>query len=370
MLMRIKGIKEVNLRRRGVAYRYFYHRATGSRIEAEFGTPAFALEVERLNQRAIETAPRDGSLNALITAYRSKPEFTGLAQRTQSDYQKVFDWLQPIVDMPLLEISTAEIYDLRDKAFEQKKRRFANYVVQVMRLLLEWGRSRGHVTENVAVGVATIPRPKNMPRANRPWTDAEREVVLAHAPIMLRAVIALGMFAALREGDACALPKSAYDGKLIESVASKNGEPLWIPAHYRLREILREAAAARQEALAARAKRRTVLPFDPPSLVVTSRGRQWTTSGFRASFFKLIAVLEAEGLVGPGLTFHGLRHTVGKLVMEAGGSKEDVGMLLSDRSPSMAEHYSREHEKKGRVTATMLKLERTERARIAREKNK
>ncbi len=43
--------------------------------------------------------------------------------------------------------------------------------------------------------------------------------------------------------------------------------------------------------------------------------------------------------VRPGLAFHGLRHTMVKLVIEAGGSKEDVGMILGDRSLAMAELY-------------------------------
>src|ERR1019366_3652583 len=238
MLMRLKGIKPVTVRKGGREYRYFYHRATGTRLSAEFGTAAFVEEVAALDAKTKRQAPRDGSLHALIVAYRASPEFTGLAPVTRSDYQRVFDWLQPINDTALIEFDTSLIYALRDKAFAQRKRRFANYVVQVLRLVLEWGKPRGFVTENVAAGVAQLPRPKKMARANRPWSDEEREIVLAEAEIGLRVMIALGMFAGLREGDACALPKVAYDGALIETIASKNSEPLWILAHYRLRSIL------------------------------------------------------------------------------------------------------------------------------------
>ena len=44
----------------------------------------------------------------------------------------------------------------------------------------------------------------------------------------------------------------------------------------------------------------------------------------------------------PGLTYHGLRNTIGKLVLEAGGAKEDVAMILGDRSEAMGAFYSRE----------------------------
>lgn len=364
MLMRVRGIKPVKVVKGGREYRYYYHRATGTRLTSEYNTAAFVAEVAALDARAKRTAPRDGSLHGLIVAYRASHEFTRLAPVTQSDYQRVFDWLQPTADTALVEITTAVVYGFRDEAMTQHRRRFANYVVQVVRLVLDWGRKRQLVETNVAKGVELIPRPKKMKRANRPWSDDERETVLAEAEIGLRAMIALGMFAGLREGDACALPKMAFDGALIETIASKNAEPLWIPAHFRLRAILSEALEVRRARSKARARRYKVLSIEPPTLGVTSRGRPWTPSGFRASFFKLIKRLEDAGAVKPGLTFHGLRHTMGKLVIEAGGSKEDVGMILGDRSMAMSEFYSREHEKKARVGATMLKLEGVERERM------
>ena len=365
--MRIRGIKLVVVRKRGREYRYYYHRKTGKRIEAVFGTAAFALEVAALDTKAVQKTPRDGSLHGLIAAYRASHKFTDLAQSTKSDYQRVFDWLHPIIDAAASEIDTPFVYALQQKAFDQHKRRFANYVVQVLSLVFQWGHKPGLVSHNPARGVELIERPKKMPRANRPWTDDEREAVLSRSSISVQAMVALGMFAGLREGDACTLLKSAYDGSKIETIASKNDEPLWIPAHFRLREILAEAGVARRDGMATRAKRRKVLPFDPPTLVVNSRGTAWTESGFRASFSRLRNRLESEGKVGPGLTFHGLRHTMGKLVIEAGGSKEDVGMILGDRSAVMAAFYSREHDKKGRNNSTMQKLEQTERARMEKQ---
>jgi integrase len=366
MLVRIKGIKAVTVRKaNGQVYRYYYHRASAKRIEAEFGTAAFVAEVAALEERARALAPRDGSLKALIIAYRKSPEYGRLGSRTKADYEKVFDYLAPIGDMPLMDLDSAGVYRLRDQAFRKHKRRFANYVVQVVRLLLGWGKPRGFAESNVAEGVKLIPRPKSMPRANRPWTDEEREAVLNYAPIELRAMIALGMFAGLREGDACSIPKAGWTGGQIECIASKNGEAIWLPVHFRLDAILHELAASRTRKLAARVGHRKVVPIDPPTLAVTSKGQPWTEAGFRASFFKLLRKLEAKGLIRPGLTFHGLRHTMGKLVIEAGGSKEDVKMILGDRSDAMGEFYSREFEKKDRVGSTMALLERAERDKMA-----
>lgn len=365
--MRIKGVKAVTVRKRGLVYRYYYHRATNTRLKAEYGTATFASEVAALDAKAKASAPRDGSLGALITAYKGSIKFPELAARTKKDYQRVFDYLDRVRDMGVAEIDPPFVYGVRDAAFKKHKRRFANYVVQVLSLLFKWGKQHGYADSNPAEDIDAIKRPKNMPRANRPWSDEERDTVLQEADIEVRLVIALGMFAALREGDACALPRSAHDGARIETIAAKNREHVWIPAHYRLREILAEAFVARREHLTRRARRKKVLPIDPPTLAVTSRGKAWTPSGFRASFFRLIKALERAKKVQPGLTFHGLRHTLGKLIIEAGGTKEDVGMILSDRSLAMAEHYSRDHDKKERVTATMHRLEQRERARKRNE---
>jgi integrase len=365
MLMRIRGIKPVTVTKpSGRVYKYYYHRATNKRIEAKFGTAAFAAEVAALDTLAQTRTPRDGTLKALIVAYKKSPEYGRLGYRSKADYGKVFDFLAPIDDMPVASLDTAGVYRLRDLALRKRKRRFANYVVQVIRLVLSWGKPRGFVEENVAIGVKLIPRPKGMARANPPWTDDEREVVLAEASIELRAMIALGMFAGLREGDACSVPKTGWSAGKIECIASKNNEAIWLPVHFRLEKILRELASERVRKLAARVKRRKVVPMDPPTLTVTSKGRSWTEAGFRASFFKLLRRLEATGQVRRGLTFHGLRHTMGKLVIEAGGSKEDVKMILGDRSDAMGEFYSREFEKRGRVGAAMQRLEQTERAKM------
>ena len=250
-------------------------------------------------------------------------------------------------------------YSFRDEAFHAHKRRFANYVIQVLRLVLRWAKERGFVDRNVAEGIKLLKRPAG-PRANRPWTDQEREAVLAAAPIELRSAIALGMYAGLREADACSIRRDGYDGARIQVVAAKNQEHLVIRVHYRLRAILDDAASARFIRNQRRRKRTKRFQPDPGTLAVTSRGRSWTTSGFRASFFKLVRKLQAQGRVEPGLTFHGLRHTLGKLVMEAGGAKEDIGLILGDRSLAMATFYSREHDKIGRTDAVVRRLEAVE----------
>src|SRR5216684_8294860 len=123
-IIRIKGVKVVRSKGRT----YYYHRRTMTRLPDEVGTTEFMDALRNLDIGE-EVKARPGTLGALITAYRSSPEFTGLADRTRSDYQKVFDYLKPLDPMPVGEIESGFLYALRDKANAKRKRRFANYLV-------------------------------------------------------------------------------------------------------------------------------------------------------------------------------------------------------------------------------------------------
>jgi integrase len=85
------------------------------------------------------------------------------------------------------------------------------------------------------------------------------------------------------------------------------------------------------------------------TLAATSEGTSWTESGFNSSFYKLIGKLEETGKVAPGLTFHGLRHTVGTLLAEAGTDLDDIRRVLGQKTLAMAQHYS-EGAKKAKAT--------------------
>jgi integrase len=70
-------------------------------------------------------------------------------------------------------------------------------------------------------------------------------------------------------------------------------------------------------------------------------GHPWTESGFSCSFRKAIADLRKRGLVGDGLTFHGLRHTVASELAECEGvSAQDIAAVLGQKTSQMAGHYS------------------------------
>jgi len=343
MVIRVKGVKKVVAKGRT----YYYHRKTGQRIEAPHGTLAFADEVRRLDERVrpkqqADNRARAGTFGELVNAYRASPEFTGLAERTKKDYQRILDYLKPLHDFDLSAFDVAQIWAIRDKANTRHKRRFANYVLQVLSRLFSWGGKRGMVVGNPAASVEQIRRPRDARKVNRAWREAEVEAVLGAAPPALLVPIALGLYTGLREGDVIRITWAAYNGQAFETRQGKTGAPIWIPAHRRLREILDAA------------------PRDGSTqIVIGSRGRPFTENGFQSRFFKFIRKLAAEGKIGTGLTFHGLRHTAGKMMADVGCDTATIAAVLGHADEKMATHYAKEADQRRRAKAAVVRLERT-----------
>ncbi len=196
---------------------------SGVRIEPPHtcGTPEFfaALNEAEAKHKAKATVP--GTFGALVRSYRSSSVFLTLKARSRRDYLHVLDWLRGLDGMPLAQMDSAFVAKLRDKAFRQRKRRFANYVLSVISVLFTHGVELRLAKTNPAREVRKVRRPTELPIPNRAWTVAEKQVVLDTAPPHLIAPIAIARWTGLREGDIIKLARTAYrDGALNLTTAS------------------------------------------------------------------------------------------------------------------------------------------------------
>jgi hypothetical protein len=175
-----------------------YHRATRIAVDltkSSIGSAEFFAECARIAQLTkISGLPKPGTLGLLINDYRASTFFLDLAPRTRADYQRCLDYLKPIAETALVRFDRALVVRIRDKAATKHGRRFANYVKAVLSIIFAWGAERGYIASNPADKVKNIRREKGAPEANRPWSDAERETVLTHAPAHMRSAIGLMMF--------------------------------------------------------------------------------------------------------------------------------------------------------------------------------
>jgi integrase len=326
-IVRVKGLNRYRSRH---GKQYTYHRATGIRIEPPhvFGSSSFfeALAAAEAQVKAAPTpkAPVSGTFGALLRSYRESSRFQNLSERSKADYHKVFDWLQGLDSMPVREIDTAFIAGLRDKAFRQRKRRFANYMLAVVSVMFVHGIENKLARGNPARDVRKVRRPTHAPIANRAWTEAEKEAVLHAAPAHLIAPIAIARWTGIREGDIIRLGKTSYQDGTLNLTTAKRGVPHRVSCGPQLRAVLD-----------------AIPTHDGMRLCASSRGTPWTEDGFRASFFKLIRKLEAAGIVQPGLTFHGLRTSYAEAAADRGFNSREIAHALAQRDTKSADHYTR-----------------------------
>lgn len=342
--MRVRGVKQV---RSPSGKIYFYHRATRTRIKARPNTAAFAAEVERLNKGRSLARSGAGTLGALIAAYKAAPEYQQLADRTRADYQKVFDYLADMDAALVVQIDGPAMLAIRDRAFNQRKRRFANHVTQVLGTVLNWGRPRKLSLGNplAAQRGVKIARPRDMPRANRPWSEDETAAVLDAAQGGLKLALALACYAGMRGGDIVRVTWSIYDGQNLEWKQGKTGDPVWLPALSELRMVLDAA------------------PRIATTIATNTYDRPMTEAGLRKAFRLLILRLQKAGKVAPGLTLHARRHNLGDELANLGADPRMIQAVLGHRSMSASLHYSQGADRKRAAAAAVHLLETRRKAK-------
>jgi integrase len=327
---------------------YAYHRKTKTRLKAQVGTPEFEAELAALNRLCEQKdAPLHGSLAALFDAYADSPEFRRLSPRTKKDYEKIFRFLRPGAEKKLLlNFRVRDAIAIRNAAEAKHKVHFANYVLAVLRRVLNWGRIYEFIDANPIAGLQlTLKAPTGTPKANRRWAPFECEEVLAAAKGGLKVAIALGMYAGMREGDALSITSLNYDGERLTWMQGKTGSPIRLPAAPPLKAILAEALLLRP--------RNSV---EHLYLVLNTKGVPYTPDGFRTMLWRLIHKLEVAGMVMEGLTFHGLRHTAGTMLAELGANPHEIAALLGHKTLIMAAHYSADANRDRLGEAAIIRL--------------
>jgi integrase len=314
---------------------YAIHRKTKTKIRHPPYSPAFAQEVERLNGLVAEGKTRfsDATLGWLIGEYRGSPEYERLGERTRKEYDDKFHWLRPLHGEPLSRFDGPEVIAIRNKAYKNHKRTFANYTVRVLSLLFNWGLLSGKAWMNPAARVPKIERPTTLPIQNRRWSDEECEVVMKEALAQygvcgVTVILGLVVYHALREQDAVGFKRPGYNGRTLSWVTLKTGEVMDdIPVDPRLKEILDEYLVIER-------------PFASTVLAVNQKGQPYTINGFLSLWQRLKGRLEKGGKIQPGLTIHGTRHTHGAKLGEMGFDPRAIANHLGDKSLAMGKLYS------------------------------
>jgi integrase len=139
---------------------------------------------------------REGTFSALIADFKAI-RFGKLRPQTRRGYTHCLNRLEAMCgDRQVAALTRRDIYALLDQMKETPTA--ANYMLSVLRTIIEFGVPRGYRDDNPAIGVKRIDIEDN---GHKPWLDDVYNYVLANAPTHLRRMVFLGRATGQRVSD-------------------------------------------------------------------------------------------------------------------------------------------------------------------------
>lgn len=294
---------------------YFQRRGWPTiRIATKPGTADFALEyASLLNGARFTPAPVARTFSGLVKDYIRSPRYRKLSPRSARDYDKVLVWVRDkIGHLPVDQIQRKDVIRGRDANAETV--RFANYIVQVVRILLEHAIDIGWRSDNPAKGVGLLRSEGN---ERLPWPEdmiqAYRSVATGSALLIFELCLGTGQ----RIGDVLKMRWSDIDGDGIKVSQGKTGANLWVPFTPRLRA---ELAAT---------------PKVGVTICAYGRGRPLS---YRAASQR---VMDVRRIIGAeAYDIHGLRYAAASELAAAGCSDELIAAVTGHTTAAMVRKYA------------------------------
>jgi integrase len=331
----------------GTKVSYHYAWKGGPRIEGEPGTREFkqALAAAWATRDAPQPrAPRD-TIETVVDKWLDSQEFLTCKERTKSDYRqqaalivKKFGTLgvAALADCP--DETRGDFLDYRDELAKASPRQ-ADYFMQVLNTVLNWGKVRGKLKLN-PLRDAGVKKLYDVTRADKIWSDAEIDAFQVAATKEIAFAQTLALWTGQRQGDLLSLPWSAYDGATIKlSQAKSEGKRKRVNVTIHVARPLKKVLDSAQR--------------KSPIILVNQDGQPWTPDGFRTMWHK-----SAKRAKIVDRTFHDLRGTTVVWLARAGCSEAEIanvtGHAISQVKTILEHHYLGRDVEVGRNAITKL----------------
>ena len=327
---------------------YVYVRDTGERllgpiegskddVKARIAQKDFVAKWNNRRPEKKTPAYGEGTLGNLVLWYETEcPNYLKLSDATKKDYTAAFVYIRPCFHMDLNDITTAELYALRDRCAIEKWPRFADKMISAVSSMFTQAVKRQKMKINPALGIDKAH--SYDPNANREWFPHEWEYVRQNTPRYLLTPMMIARHAGyrgqtivkLRWNDYAAHPTHGF--MCFRKVTKKNQENVMIPATDELQAHLEGLDKTALEI----ATRQDGTPWD------NERQMQTAVSHY-------LRDLERDGHIGEGTTLHGLRTSYAADLKRHGAETGDVAAALGDKSERMGAHYTRHVENEAKV---------------------
>ena len=237
--VRLKGINTVRYPAAdGSTTTYFYHRATGQRLQGEPGTAEFQASFEEAGRATSQGRGAD-TVSWLIRQYCDPLQWKKLAESTRAIGAlnlKAAEAKWGTTPLKHVENPRSRPLFLRwhDSLAETQPRAADNKLAALARVF-SWGYDRGRVTHNP---IATSEPAYGNSRAEMIWLPDHVTALEAAAGPEIELALVLAPHTGQRQGDLLRLPWSAYDGHAITMRQGKGGRKVWLPATVALKDAL------------------------------------------------------------------------------------------------------------------------------------
>lgn len=299
---RIKGLNRVTAKlAAGSIGVYWYHRASGTRLPGEYGSPEFVAALAAAQEKPADKTA--GTLAGLIRSFEGTAAWRRLADSTQTEYRRIFKfWDGKFGSVPHKALEAKlfrqKVLEWHD-AFSEEKPREADNRVTVLARVLAWAERDGPLNANVLDG---FERAYSSDRSDKIWEPEHIEAFMAAANDEMKLAMMLALHTGQRHADIRHLAWSNYDGSAIrlrQQKARRKGKTpplLIIPCTAALKETL------------------DGLPKRGALIMPTKTGRAFQKRYLSDLWEKTFI---AAGLANTKLHFHDLRGTTVTLLAEA-----------------------------------------------------
>lgn len=314
---------------------YWYVKIKGRRLgrlpgdegSAEW-LEAYAALMRRHASDPVRVKHGHGTVGWLIAEYKRSAAYTTKAARTRESYDQYLQLLEPIAAFSATDVKRSHIRRIRSTMDGTPRKQ--HFFTQVASLLFAFGIRE---LDLEMMNPAAKMRREAAAESYAAWTEEQMAAFEASSPppaVMTAYMIA--RYAGARRGDLVKLRRSDYDGSSLRIPGSKTETPVTVPVHPRLKTYLDSLPGAL-------------------TLVAGPKGKplQAGTLSKRAA-----KALKAAGL--KGLSLHGLRHTAGRALAEAGCSPHEIAAVLGHKTLQMVQHYTRQAQQKVLAKAAIVKL--------------
>jgi integrase len=321
---------------------YYYAPGRGSStagkripLGSDTGDPEFW---RKLREASTPAAAREGTLSKLIAEYRANSAYLDLRPASRRGYDHFLDRLEGSGgDRPVAAMTRRDIYALLDQMNDTPFA--ANYMLAVLRTILEFGIPRGYRGDNPAIGVKRL---KVGDTGHAPWPEEGYRFVMDHAPTHLRRMAFLGRATGQRISDLVKMRSTdlADDGINVR-IGKLRDKPHFVPLESAQMMEIKSWGVRDLECLVSTPKAGKRLT----ERYLNDLWREWRQSDAAAPIRHL------------DMTIHGLRATkindLRSVGTEDGAIADEVGM-----SVKMVSRYLRFADKKASARASRDRRER------------